>query len=74
MRSRVPELIPAIKVVNCFESHFISIEAEAVRFICDIGLPNVKVHSIAFHMITVENRFAGTVRNREAKRKVAEPR
>lgn len=47
-------LILGIEPVNRFESHFINIAADAVRFIEDVGLPNVKVHLDTFHMIREE--------------------
>jgi D-psicose/D-tagatose/L-ribulose 3-epimerase len=60
--THAPELTLAIEVVNRFESHFINIAADAVRFIRDVGLPNVKVHLDSFHMIREEDDFAGSVR------------
>jgi len=47
-------LILAIEPVNRFESHFINTAADAVLFIKDVGLPNVKVHLDTFHMIREE--------------------
>ena len=49
------DLILGIEPVNRFESHFINIAADAVRFIKDVGLPNVKVHLDTFHMIREED-------------------
>src|SRR6202011_3433801 len=58
-----PGLTIALEVVNRFESHFLNIAADAVRFIRDLGTPpNVKVHLDAFHMIREEDNFAGAVR------------
>jgi D-psicose/D-tagatose/L-ribulose 3-epimerase len=54
-------LILAIEPVNRFESHFINIAADAVKFIQEVGLPNVKVHLDTFHMIREENDFTGAV-------------
>jgi len=50
-----PRLTLGIEPVNRFESHFINIAADAVKFIRDVGLPNVKVHLDTFHMIREEN-------------------
>ena len=60
--THAPELMLAIEVVNRFESHFINIAADAVLFIRDVGLSNVKVHLDSFHMIREEDDFAGSVR------------
>jgi D-psicose/D-tagatose/L-ribulose 3-epimerase len=57
-----PDLTLAIEVINRFESHFINIAADAVRFIGEVGLPNVKVHLDSFHMIREEDDFAGAIR------------
>ncbi len=50
-----PDLILGIEPVNRFESHFINIAADAVRFVEDVGMPNVKVHLDTFHMIREED-------------------
>jgi hypothetical protein len=56
--THAPELTIALEVVNRFESHFLNIAADAVRFIRDLGKPpNVKVHLDAFHMIREERQF-----------------
>jgi len=54
-------LILGIEPVNRFESHFINIAADAVRFIREVGLPNVKVHLDTFHMIREEDDFTRAV-------------
>lgn len=54
-------LILGIEPVNRFESHFINTAADAVRFIREVGVPNVKVHLDTFHMIREEDNFAGAV-------------
>lgn len=55
-------LILGIEPVNRFESHFINIAADAVRFVEDVGLDNVKVHLDTFHMIREEDSVPGAVR------------
>ncbi|MEK7406149.1 MAG: sugar phosphate isomerase/epimerase family protein [Acidobacteriota bacterium] len=50
-----------IEPVNRFESHFINIAADAIRFIRDVGLPNVKVHLDTFHMIREEDNIPRAV-------------
>ena len=54
-------LILGIEPVNRFESHFINTAADALKFIHDVGVPNVKVHLDTFHMIREEDNFAGCV-------------
>ncbi len=56
-----PALVLGIEPVNRFESHFINTAGDAVRFIREVGLPNVKVHLDTFHMIREEDHFAGAV-------------
>ena len=54
-------LIIGIEPVNRFESHFINTAADAVRFIDEVGLSNVKVHLDTFHMIREEDNFRQAV-------------
>ncbi len=56
------DLILGIEPVNRFESHFINIAADAVRFINEVGIPNVKVHLDTFHMIREEDNITEAVR------------
>jgi len=58
---RTSNLILGIEPVNRFESHFINTAADAVRFIRDVGSPNVKVHLDTFHMIREEDDIARAV-------------
>src|SRR5258707_4786442 len=61
--AEAPDLTIALEVVNRFETHFLNIASDGVRFIHDLGTPpNVKVHLDAFHMIREEDSFAGAVR------------
>jgi D-psicose/D-tagatose/L-ribulose 3-epimerase len=55
------DLIIGIEPLNRFESHFINVAADAVKFIDDVGLPNVRVHLDTFHMIREENCFTGAI-------------
>jgi D-psicose/D-tagatose/L-ribulose 3-epimerase len=57
------DMIIGIEPLNRFESHFINTAADAVKFIKDVGMPNVKVHLDAFHMIREENSIAGAIRD-----------
>lgn len=56
-----PDLILAIEPVNRFESHFINTIEDALEFINDIKMPNVKVHADTFHMIREENDIASAI-------------
>ncbi len=56
-----PDMILGIEPVNRFESHFINVAADAVKFIRDVGQPNVKVHLDTFHMIREEDSIEGAV-------------
>ncbi len=56
------DLVLGIEPVNRFESHFINIAADAVKFIREVGLPNVKVHLDTFHMIREEDNLVEAVR------------
>ncbi len=49
------ELIIGIEPLNRFESHFINIASDAVRFIEEVGMSNVVVHLDTFHMIREED-------------------
>lgn len=57
------DLILGIEPLNRFESHFINIAADAVQFIKDVGLPNVKVHLDTFHMIREEDDMLQAIRD-----------
>ncbi len=57
-----PDLILGIEPINRFESFFINIAADAVKFIQDVGTGNVRVHLDTFHMIREENDIAAAVR------------
>jgi D-psicose/D-tagatose/L-ribulose 3-epimerase len=55
------DLILAIEPVNRFETHFINIAEDAVKYCQEIGTGNVKVHLDSFHMIREESGFAKAV-------------
>jgi D-psicose/D-tagatose/L-ribulose 3-epimerase len=58
---RTSGLIIGIEPLNRFESHFINTAADAVKFIREVGLPNVQVHLDTFHMIREEDDFSRAV-------------
>jgi len=59
---RTSALTLGIEPLNRFESHFINVAADAMRFIEAVGMPNVKVHLDTFHMVREENDIPRAVR------------
>ena len=55
------DLTLAIEPVNRFETHFINIAEDAVRYCKEVGTGNIKVHLDSFHMIREELNFAKAV-------------
>jgi D-psicose/D-tagatose/L-ribulose 3-epimerase len=55
------DLILAIEPVGRFESHFLNIAGDAVKYCQAVGTGNIKVHLDAFHMIREESSFSGAV-------------
>jgi len=51
----------AVEPVNRFETHFLNIAEDAVRYCRDVGTGNVKVHLDCFHMTHEESSFRGAV-------------
>ena len=50
-----PGLVLAIETLNRFESHFLNVIDDALRYISAVDMPNVKVHADTFHLIREEN-------------------
>jgi D-psicose/D-tagatose/L-ribulose 3-epimerase len=55
------DLVIAVECVNRFETHFLNIAEDAVRYCKDVGTGNVKVHLDSFHMIREEESFRKAV-------------
>jgi D-psicose/D-tagatose/L-ribulose 3-epimerase len=51
-----------VECVNRFETHFLNIAEDAVKYCKDVGTGNVKVHLDCFHMIREEKSFSGAVK------------
>ena len=51
-----------VEPVNRFETHFLNIAADAVRYCKDVGTGNMKVHLDSFHMIREELNFTEAVK------------
>jgi len=54
-------LVIAVEPVNRFETHFLNIAEDAVKYCQDVGTGNVKVHLDSFHMIREELSFSRAV-------------
>ncbi len=50
-----------VEAVNRFETHFLNIAEDAVRYCKDVGTGNMQVHLDCFHMIREETSFTGAV-------------
>lgn len=57
-----PDLNICVECVNRFETHFLNIAEDAVKYCKDVGTSNIKVHLDCFHMIREEKSFSGAVR------------
>ena len=55
------ELVIAVECINRFETHFLNVAEDAVRYCKDVGIDNVKVHLDSFHMIREEQSFREAV-------------
>jgi D-psicose/D-tagatose/L-ribulose 3-epimerase len=55
------DLVLAIEPVNRFETHFINIAEDAVKYCKEVATGNIKVHLDTFHMIREEVSFTGAV-------------
>ena len=51
-----------VEPVNRFETHFLNIASDAVRYCRDVGTGNIKVHLDSFHMIREEESFEEAVK------------
>jgi D-psicose/D-tagatose/L-ribulose 3-epimerase len=56
------DLIIAVECVNRFETHFLNIAEDAVKYCKEVGTGNVKVHLDSFHMIREEESFEKAVK------------
>jgi D-psicose/D-tagatose/L-ribulose 3-epimerase len=56
------DLLLAIETLNRFETYFLNLTSDALRFVDDVGMPNVKVHLDTFHMNIEEDDMAAAIR------------
>jgi D-psicose/D-tagatose/L-ribulose 3-epimerase len=54
-------LVLGMEVLNRFESHFLNVAEDAVKYCKEVGTGNVKVHLDTFHMIREETSFREAV-------------
>ncbi len=54
--------IIAVECINRFETHFLNIAEDAIRYCDDVGAGNMRVHLDCFHMIREEKSFSGAVK------------
>jgi D-psicose/D-tagatose/L-ribulose 3-epimerase len=55
------DVIIALECVNRFETHFLNIAEDAVKYCKDVGSDNIKVHLDSYHMIREEQSFKNAV-------------
>jgi D-psicose/D-tagatose/L-ribulose 3-epimerase len=55
------DLILAPEAVTRFETHFLNVAEDAVKYCRDVGTGNVKVHLDSYHMIREETDFTNAV-------------
>jgi D-psicose/D-tagatose/L-ribulose 3-epimerase len=56
-----PGLVMGIETLNRFESHFLNTVDDALRFIREVDMPNVKIHADTFHLIREENDMVAAI-------------
>lgn len=56
------DLVIAVEPVNRFETHFLNVAEDAVRYCKHVGTANVKVHLDTFHMIREETSYTEAVK------------
>ncbi len=56
------DVLLCVEPVNRFESHFINVAADAVKFLDHVGAENARVHLDTFHMIREENSVSEAVK------------
>jgi len=56
------DVVLCTEVVNRFETHFLNIASDAVRFIQEVGGQNVRVQLDTFHMIREEDSFSDAIK------------
>ncbi len=60
-KDKSDDLVIAVEAVNRFETHFLNIAEDAVKYCKDVGTGNMGVHLDSFHMIREEENFRKAV-------------
>ena len=55
------DLVLGVELVNRFETHFLNIAEDGVKYCQDVGIGNVKVHLDSYHMMREETNFTKAV-------------
>ncbi len=55
------DVVLALEPVNRFETHFLNIAEDAVKYCKDVGTGNIKVHLDSYHMMREETNFTKAV-------------
>ena len=55
------DLVLGVEIVNRFETHFLNIAEDGVKYCQDVGTGNVKVHLDSYHMMREETNFTKAV-------------
>ena len=55
------DLIIAVECINRFETHFLNVAEDAVKYCQTVGTDNIKVHLDSFHMNMEETSYKGAV-------------
>lgn len=61
-KSKDPELMITVECINRFETHFLNVASDGVKFCEAVGTENIKVHLDCFHMNIEENNFGDAIR------------
>ena len=61
-RGKDPELMIAVECINRFETHFLNVASDGVKFCEAVGMDNIKVHLDCFHMNIEESNFGDAIR------------
>lgn len=57
------DLLLGVETLNRFESFYLNTVEDTLRFVDDVGMPNVKAHLDTFHMIREEDDMVGAIRS-----------
>lgn len=61
-QNKDPELMISVECINRFETHFLNVAEDGVKFCKAVGTDNIKVHLDCFHMNIEESNFGDAIR------------